>query len=108
MDIEHKKTVSGWVLLMVSGRIDAHTAPQFDAACQTHLGQKVSKLAIDLTGVNYLSSAGLRVLLAALKTIKKSEGKMALLGPRDNVREVLDISGFTSLFLVVDSLDELS
>ncbi len=108
MEIEQKKTVSGWALLMVTGRLDAHTAPQFEAACKTQLEQEATKLAIDLTGVSYLSSAGLRVLLATLKTIKKSEGQMALLGPRDNVREVLDISGFTSLFRIVDSLNELS
>ena len=61
---------------------------------------------VNLSGLDYISSAGLRVVLLAGKKLRASKGKLVLVGLRDMVREVFDMSGFLSLFAVTATLDE--
>lgn len=91
------KTVDGSRLtLAVEGRIDTITAPEFESAIVL---DGVEELVIDLGGVDYISSAGLRVLLSAQK---KMVGKsMKIANPRKPVMEVFDITGFSSIFTFV-------
>ena len=91
-----------WQILEVAGRVDSLTAPQLDAAFKQLIDDGDSWLGIDLSGVEYLSSAGLRVLLVTLKTVRAQSGDLQLHSPRDNVRDVLDISGFSNLFTISD------
>ena len=101
-------TERGWTVLGVTGRIDAHTSPEFEQSCRAELDRGVRRLAVDLAEVAYMSSAGLRVLLATLKRLSADDGEMVLLAPRANVREVLDVSGFSSLFRIEASRDQLA
>ena len=96
-----------WLILIVSGTIDAETAPQLQSAAEQHLAEGRSHLAIDLGDVNYVSSAGLRVLLLLLRAITKQSGQMSLINPHPNVREVLDISGLSQLFKLVADRSQL-
>ena len=91
-----------WRILEVTGRVDSLTAPQLDAAFKLLVDNGGSWLGIDLSGVEYLSSAGLRVLLATLKSVRAMAGDLQLYSPRDNVRHVLEISGFSNLFTIGD------
>lgn len=102
MEMNATQTASGWTLMTVTGRIDAHTSPEFETACRSAVGPSGTKFAVDLQGVQYMSSAGLRGLLAMLKELSKRQGKMALIKPQENVREVLEISGFSKIFTIVD------
>ncbi|MEW6365477.1 MAG: STAS domain-containing protein [Acidobacteriota bacterium] len=108
MQIDATKTEGKWTVMAVSGRIDGHTAPEFEAACKAQLDKGTVWLAVDLAGVQYMSSAGLRVLLATLKSAKGKSGGMALVSPQENVREVLEISGFSSIFSIVADVQKLS
>jgi len=108
MEINFKKIDDKWTVITISGRIDANTSAQVESTCRTQLDEGAVNLAIGLSDVSYMSSAGLRVLLATLKLIQAKSGKMALINPRKNVREVLDISGFSSIFTIVDDVGELS
>jgi anti-sigma B factor antagonist len=89
-----------WQILEVTGRVDSLTAPQLDAAFKQLIDDGSRWLGIDLSGVEYLSSAGLRVLLATLKAVRAMAGDLQLYSPRDNVRSVLEISGFSDLFTI--------
>ena len=91
-----------WRILGVAGRVDSLTAPQLDAAFKQLIDDGGSWLKLDLSGVEYLSSAGLRVLLATLKAVRALAGDLQLYSPRDNVRSVLEISGFSNLFTIGD------
>ncbi len=89
-----------WQILQVAGRVDSLTAPQLDEAFKRLIDDGGRWLKLDLSEVKYLSSAGLRVLLATLKRVRALTGDLQLYSPRDNVRDVLKISGFSSLFTI--------
>lgn len=81
----------------VSGRLDTSTAPQLSEA----LGEleNVTNLVFDFEGLEYVSSAGLRVLLSAQKTMN-TKGKMTLTHVNDSIMEVFEITGFSDIFTV--------
>ena len=81
------------------------TAPAFETALTDLIGQGRRHLALDLGGVEYISSAGLRVILASAKALKDKQGLLLLANPRGPVKEVFDISGFGSVFNIYDSVD---
>lgn len=92
--------IEGNVLVLeLKGRLDSTGAQAFDAAIANRLEQQPATV-FDLTGVAYVSSAGLRVLLKAAKAAKSGGHKLALCGLLPQIQEVFDISGFTGLFRI--------
>lgn len=81
------------------GRLDTKTAHDLEKSVNGLLGQGKRRFVLDLAGLEYLSSAGLRVLLMLAKRVS-DEGYLALCGLNAVVREVFDIAGFTSLFSI--------
>lgn len=95
--MEIKKTKDGSSLkLTVSGRLDTLTAPQLESALQL---EGVTELVFDLTDLEYVSSAGLRVFLGAQKKMML-QGNMELVGVKPIVREVLDMTGSSAFFTI--------
>ena len=92
MEIQKKQEGTKLTLAPI-GRIDTITSPELEAAVVT---DGVDELVFDLTKVDYISSAGLRVLLASQK--KMSGKKMLILGACPAVKEVFDITGFSDIF----------
>lgn len=78
----------------VEGRLDTMTAPQLEQEVLPQLGG-VEKLVIDLKDLVYISSAGLRVLVAAANAMDENHGEMIVVNPRDNVRDVFDLTGLS-------------
>ncbi len=93
------------MVVSASGKIDAMTAPAFESSLTDLIDKGRLKLVLDLGGVEYISSAGLRVILASAKALKGKNGKMLLAGPRGPVKEVFDISGFGSVFDIYGSVE---
>ena len=93
------------VSLAFKGRLDTSSAIQAEQAVRGSLGAGDKNLILDLTDMDYISSAGLRVLLLANKYLKQKAGDLALCGLQPNVLEVLNISGFTPLFLIAATPD---
>lgn len=94
LDINIKRD-GGAVEAVLAGRLDSNTAPELDAALKNNLVGATS-LAFDLAEVGYVSSAGLRVLLAAFKTMS-SQGTTVLRNVTAPVKEVLDITGLSDI-----------
>lgn len=96
-------------IISVSGRIDSATAPEFDNALKGLLERGRKKLALDFSSLSYVSSAGLRAMLSALKTAKNSGGNVVLVSANERIRDTLTLVGFHTLFLqfddVVDAVD---
>ena len=92
-----KSGSAGELLVALKGRLDTTTAPQLEA----ELGglEEVNALALDFSGLEYISSAGLRVLLSAQKIMSK-KGGMVLRNVNDAVREVFDITGFSDILTI--------
>jgi anti-anti-sigma factor len=106
MQIEQKLYKDHWIILAIQGAVDSTTAPLLELACQDVLQRKLN-LAIDLSGVSFLSSAGLRVLLNVIKGLGLTGSRFALLQPPSLVQEVLNLSGFAMLFPVIQTVDQL-
>lgn len=95
----HTEHREGLILLIPEGRLDTSTAPVFDQAVQPHTAG-ASRLLIDLSQIQYVSSAGLRVFLMAAKKLQKNGGALVLCGMSPGVREVFDIAGFSRMLRI--------
>jgi anti-anti-sigma factor len=93
----------GTVTIEVSGRMDANTAPEFEQECAKWLEQGETTLIVDLQNLEYISSAGLRSVLASGKKLKAQNGSLILCNLSGMVEEVFNISGFSSIFPIYDS-----
>ena len=96
-----KTGYQGDLSLKVIGRLDTVTAPQLEDMLKSSLAG-VSHLTMDFSSLEYISSAGLRVLLSAHKTMKQQEGAMAVQGANEEVREVFTVTGFDKILTVED------
>lgn len=93
------KTQNGSELLLeLTGRLDTTTAPQLEAELKKSIGG-VESLILDFTALEYLSSAGLRVLLAAQKVMNK-QGKMVIRHVNETISEVFEVTGFADILTV--------
>jgi len=91
-------------LLEVEGRVDSATAPQFGQKLEGLIADGVFKLVIDMSKLEYMSSAGFRALLAAQRQCKRyGRGEVLLASVPDRIREALELAGFTELFRVFPS-----
>jgi len=99
--MEIKKVSEGSALTVyISGRIDAVTALELDKNLSATLAN-VTDLTIDLADLEYISSAGLRTLLKLQKRMDR-QGSMKIRNIRENVREVLDMTGFSDFLTIAD------
>lgn len=88
------------VIVKLSGRLDSSTAPPAEESFSQVLANGPQHLAIDMSSLEYISSAGLRVLLVVAKKMQQAKGKVVLFGLVHNVREVFAISGFDRIFAI--------
>lgn len=93
-----KKKSDGALLVELKGRLDTTTAPQLDQELHASL-DGVTDLTLDFSELEYVSSAGLRVILAAQKTMNK-QGSMKLLHVNSDVMEVFEITGFADILTI--------
>ena len=90
------KTNNGSSLTVaIEGRLDTTTAPQLEAELKDSL-DGITELIMDLTGMEYISSAGLRVLLSAQKIMNR-QGEMKVTGVCETVMEVFEVTGFSDI-----------
>ena len=80
------------------GRLDTSTAPELEAELK-HSISGITALTMDFAGLEYISSAGLRVLLSAQKTMNK-QGKMALKNVGDPIMEIFEVTGFSDILTI--------
>ena len=89
-------------IVAIAGSMDSTTSPEAQKALGGVLAV-ASKVALDFTKLDYISSAGLRVVLGAAKTLLASGGSLAIFGLNPSVREVFEISGFSTILAVYPS-----
>jgi anti-sigma B factor antagonist len=90
----------GTTILAVAGRIDTAAAPALEQTINREIEQQHRKILLDLTSVSYISSGGLRVLLATAKKLKNPGDRFALCSLRPEVLKILNLAGFTSIFSI--------
>jgi len=90
-------------LIKVKGRVDSATAPEFSKALEKANEAGHFKIAVDMSELEYMSSAGFRALLATQRNCKRyNRGELVLVTVPDRIREALELAGFTELFKTFD------
>ncbi|MFG1418794.1 STAS domain-containing protein [Xanthobacter sp. V0B-10] len=97
MHIEREQ-VDGEILLKVAGRLDTPNAKPFETSLMDVVSMSDGAIVVNLAGVDYVSSSGLRALLVAGKAMRNAKRRLALTSLQPQIREVFDISGFSTLF----------
>ncbi len=99
-DIQHV------TLVEVHGRIDSMSANDFGLALAEPIDAGQTNLVLDLGGVDYMSSAGLREIVAALKKVKRVAGDLRIAQPSDRVREVMEMAGLDTILHIYSTQNE--
>ena len=104
MDIHIKKVAKGLIVSII-GRLDAVSVREFDKEMDELIKKGESNFILDLSRLDYISSAGLRSILSTSKRLKENKGTMTLCGLQGGVKEAFDISGFSSIFTIYESFE---
>ncbi len=91
------------MIISVKGRLDAVTSPEFENQLSEMISKGDALFVLNLSELEYISSAGLRSILATAKKLKQKEGRILFAGLKGPVDEVFKISGFHSIFKIYDS-----
>jgi anti-sigma B factor antagonist len=104
MDISEESR-AGVTVVTARGRLDGASSGMFAARLERLVGGAAPRLVLDFAQVDFVSSAGLRAVLTLVKKVKAANGVFALCAVQAPVREVLDITGFTSMIDIHPGLD---
>lgn len=99
--------VDGVIAVAPAGRIDTTTAPVLEQHLLRLLVAGERRIVVDFAGVDYISSAGLRVMLVLARRLRDANGQLGLCAMGDAVRQVFQLAGFLPLFVVADSRAEV-
>ena len=100
------KTADDVMVLDIEGKLDALTSPQAESQITRLVEEGAKKLLVNFDKLDYVSSAGLRVLLTAAKRLESDGGELRICCLNDIVKEVFDISGFIKILRVFASVSE--
>ncbi len=93
-------------IFKLNGRLDSNTSQGFEKKIFDAISDGSKNMIVDFKDLDYISSAGLRVILKATKALNREEGKIMLCSMQDYVKEVFEIAGFDSFLPIVGSMDE--
>lgn len=95
MNINKEMINENEMIVIIEGRLDTSTSPKFEEKLNESYGS-ISKLIIDLSALEYISSAGLRVLLTAQKTMNQ-QGSMTIKGVSSDIMSIFEVTGFVDI-----------
>lgn len=90
----------------VKGRLDSNSSPELEKKIFDAIDNGSKDVVLDFEDLEYISSAGLRVILKATKDINRAEGKIILCAMQDYVKEVFEISGFDTFLPIMTTVDD--
>ncbi|MGB5985544.1 MAG: STAS domain-containing protein [Desulfobacterales bacterium] len=105
MEIIEKKDAD-LSIFELDGRLDSHTSVEFDEKMFASIDTGTRRVIVDCGKLDYITSAGLRVLNKTAKRLKKEKGAIVLCALEEYVREVFEIAGFDTFLPIVNDLDE--
>ena len=100
-----QKEENGIVSITIKGRLDADSSPEAEKVVKDALEGQTTRVLFNLASLEYLSSAGLRVLLGAAKEMRRKNGKIVLCALNEFVKEIFEVSGFQSLIPIAESVE---
>ncbi|MEA4975950.1 MAG: STAS domain-containing protein [Paludibacter sp.] len=105
MNITSKPIAQG-TIVAIEGRIDTTNYNEFENAVNQLFEQKVTSIYLDCSGLSYISSSGLRVFLTVQKKMMSIGGRFLLYAMQPTIKEIFDISGFSSIFAIFETEDD--
>jgi len=94
------------VIINLQGEVDVYTAPQLKQEIIDQLGKGANQIIVNLTGVQYLDSTGLGVLIGGLKRTREKDGELTLICPNQRIYRIFEITGLSTIFQIFQSEDE--
>jgi len=105
MEVNERKA-GNFLVLDLNGRLDTTNFGEFETKLVERINHGEKQIVVNCSDLTYISSSGLRVFLMALKKMTASNGKFYLCCLRNNIREIFEITGFTTFFNIFDTLEE--
>ncbi len=105
MNIEIKE-VEGASVIIAEGALDTNTAPELEQEMTKLLEQGAKKIVVSGEKMDFISSTGLRILLATAQKLKNNNGELKICSLNEDVKEVFEISGFSSILMVYKDQNE--
>jgi anti-sigma B factor antagonist len=106
LEIQITETTEHIALVTAEGRIDSSTAGDLGSALTRVINDGQTRIVLDIGGVDYMSSAGLREMVSALKKVRAGDGDMRIAQVTERVYEVFELSGLSTIFQIFDSQSE--
>ena len=94
-------------VLPLEGEIDLHISPRVERSLASMIAKRPEHVVVDLSGVTFIDSSGLAVLINAMQDVKEYGGKLTLSGITQNVRSILEIARLDQFFLIDPRDDEM-
>jgi anti-sigma B factor antagonist len=91
-------SVEGFAIISLEGAVDAHTAPQFEAAVQSAIDAGQHRIVVDCEKLTYISSAGLGVFMGFIEEVREQGGDIKICGLSQKVKQPFEILGFETLY----------
>jgi anti-sigma B factor antagonist len=101
-----KRQLGNVAMISVTGFLDAHTFEELEEAITELFSTGQYRIIVDLSGVDYISSAGAGVFIGALSESQENGGNIVLMNPTANVKEVFDLLGLSQIFSIVADLSK--
>ncbi len=105
MDIKVEQ-IDESLVFKLAGSLDSNTSPEFEEKIIDAINDGSNRIIIDFEGLDFVSSAGLRVLNKAYKKLKHSDGKIVLCSMQDYIKEVFEIAGFDYFLPIVPTMED--
>ena len=97
---------AGVCIISIAGSVDSMSSGEVGKFFDEQIAKGDMRLVLDLSQVDYMSSSGLRVLVSTLKIVRQQKGDIHLAGLKDNIQQLLDLAGFTSIFKIYPTFEE--
>lgn len=105
MKLQYSELADGIRLIQLTGKLDIHGVNSIDVQFVRLCTGDGVRVLVDLSGLSYISSIGLPMLINSAKSLASRGGRMVLLGPRDNVAEVLELTGIPQIIPIYPNLE---
>ena len=107
MDLDLETSTQGdATVVSLRGEIDVYTAPRLRQTLIDLISEGATDIVVDMSGVDFLDSTGLGVLVGGLKRVKAKEGSLKLVVTQEKILKIFDITGLTKVFPIHSSVDE--
>jgi len=103
INIQKQDSIS---VVALTGRLDTTNYGELEKKLNELIAGNEIKIIVDCHNLDYVSSSGLRIFLMGLKKINAANGRFVLCGLQDNIKEIFEISGFSTVFEIFNSVDE--